>query len=127
MNYRHTKKVPLSFADAIEKTKDALAKEGFGILTEIDVAATLKKKLDVEHGPYHILGACNPALAHQALQAEQEIGLFLPCNVIVYQHEGDVFVSTIRPVAAMSMIDNAALAAVAAQAEEKLLAAIEAI
>ncbi len=127
MKYNYTKKVSLSFSDTIQKTKEALTANGFGILTDIDVAATLKNKLDVTYEPYLILGVCNPALAYKSLQAEKEIGLFLPCNVIIYEQEGNVFISVIRPTIAMGMIENETLATVAAQAEKKLLSAIESI
>jgi len=127
MNYSIQKRVAGTFAEAVEKTKAALATEGFGVLTEIDVAATMKKKLDVEYENYVILGACNPTLAHQALQAEKEIGLFLPCNVIVYEHEGGVVVSAIRPTTAMSMVSNEWLGGIAREAEKRLRAAVESI
>lgn len=122
MNYAFTKKLSVPFAEAISRTKDALAKEGFGVLSEIDVQETMKKKLGVAHAPYVILGACNPSLAHEALIAEKGVGLFLPCNVIVYEDEGGVTVSIIRPVVAMGGIPNAALEKVAKVAEEKLYA-----
>lgn len=99
--YSLTSKLPnIEFADAVERVKSALATEGFGVLTEIDVQATLKKKLDVSTRPYLILGACNPPLAHQALQADPVIGVLLPCNVVVAaDDEGGVVVSAIDPVA----------------------------
>ena len=120
MNYSIKKQVNYSFTGAVSKTKAVLAEEGFGILTEIDVKATLKNKLDVEWDNYVILGVCNPSLAYQALQEEKEIGLFLPCNVIVYEDKGKVFVSAIIPTVAMKMIENKSLNKVASQAEEKL-------
>lgn len=120
MNYNIKKQVNYSFTDAVAKTKSILAEEGFGILTEVDVKATLKNKLDVEWDNYIILGVCNPSLAHKALQEEKEIGLFLPCNVIVYEDKGKVFVSSIVPTVAMGMIENKSLIMVAGQAEEKL-------
>lgn len=124
MNYAIRKQTNYSFADAVDKTKTALAEEGFGILTEIDVKATLKKKLHVEWNKYLILGACNPPFAFQALQAEKEIGLLLPCNVIVYEENSKVFVSAIRPIVAMQMIENPAVADVAKKVEEKLIKVI---
>jgi uncharacterized protein (DUF302 family) len=127
MNYSYKKQTALSFAEAVEKTKAELAKEGFGILTEIDVKATLKQKLNAEHENYMILGACNPPFAHQALQAEKEIGLFMPCNVIVYDMGADTFVSAILPSAAMGMLGNPALSDIVAQAEVKLKKVIDAI
>jgi len=113
--------VELPYADAIEQTKQALAREGFGVLTEIDVRATLKSKIGVDFEPYIILGACNPGLAHQALTAEQEIGLLLPCNVVVRAINDDrSAVSAMDPQAALGLVDNAAVAAVAAEARERL-------
>ncbi len=125
MTYSIKKKVRYAFVDAVAKVKAALAAEGFGVLTEIDVAATLKKKLNVDYDNYIILGACNPPFAYQALQAEKEIGLFLPCNVIVYEEKGGTFVSAILPSEAMGMIDNPPLMEIARQVEEKLKKAIE--
>ncbi|MEK7148730.1 MAG: DUF302 domain-containing protein [Patescibacteria group bacterium] len=127
MNYGYTKQVALSFQEAKEKIVAALAQEGFGILTEIDVKETLKKKLGVEYGEYVILGACNPPFAYQALQSEKEIGLFMPCNVIVYEKDGSTFVSAILPTAAMGMLDNPALSKIAVEAEAKLKKAIDAV
>ncbi len=127
MEYGYKRKVQISFAEAVEKTKAELAKEGFGVLTEIDVKATLKKKLDVEYENYIILGACNPIFAYQALQAEKEIGLFMPCNVIVYEEGGAVFVSAILPTVAMGMVENPSLAGMGETAEEKLKAVVDAV
>ena len=127
MNYSIKKQVDAPFLEAVEKTKAALAAEGFGILTEIDVKATLKKKLDVEYENYLILGACNPALSHRALQAEKGIGLLLPCNVIVYEDEGAVYVSSILPSAAMAAVDNEVVREVAKEAEEKLRAVVDTV
>lgn len=125
MDYSIKEQVNLSFPEAVAKTKTALVEEGFGILTEIDVKATLKKKLDAEWNNYVILGACNPPFAFQALKAEKEIGLMLPCNVIVYENGGKVFVSAIRPTVAMNMIDNRELAGIAEKVEKKLSKAIK--
>jgi len=114
-------KVDLGYAEAVEKTKEALKGEGFGVLCEIDVKATLKAKLDVERTPYVILGACNPTLAHQALTAEPDLGLLLPCNVVVYEDEqGTVWVKAIEPGKMLSIVENPALAPVARQVREKL-------
>jgi uncharacterized protein (DUF302 family) len=121
--------VKLSYTEAIERTKEALKTEGFGVLCEIDVAATLKTKLGVEHEPYMILGACNPALAHQALAAEPDLGLLLPCNLVVYQQAGTVWVKAIEPHTMLSVVENPAVEAIATQVREKLervLAAIDA-
>jgi uncharacterized protein (DUF302 family) len=120
------KTVKLSYEEAIERVTQALKKEGFGILTRIDVKDTLKKKLNVDFRKYVILGACNPPFAYQSLQAETEIGLLLPCNVIVYEdNSGNTVVSAIDPESAMSMIDNPKLKEIAAQVAAKLKAVIE--
>ncbi len=120
MKYGYKKEVELPFTDAVLKTKSELAKEGFGVLTEIDVKATLKKKLNVDYGNYIILGACNPPFAFEALQAEKDIGLLLPCNVVVYEEQGKIFVSAILPTVAMGMVENQSLAGIAKTVEEKL-------
>lgn len=120
MSYGHTKKVNLSFQDAVMRTKEELKKEGFGVLTTIDIKEKLKEKLNVEFENYIILGACNPPLAYKALRAEQEIGLLLPCNVIVYEREGKIFISAIKPSVAMSMIENEELKCIAGEVEAKL-------
>jgi uncharacterized protein (DUF302 family) len=115
----------LAYAEAIDRVKAALKDEGFGVLTEIDVAATLKQKLGVEFEPYIILGACNPALAYRALQAEHEIGLLLPCNVIVHaEGEGKTRVSVMDPDAALGVVANDAIKPVAAEARERLQRAL---
>jgi uncharacterized protein (DUF302 family) len=120
MKYGYSKVVSLPFDEAIVKTTEVLATEGFGVLSTIDVKATMKKKLDLEYENYTILGACNPEFAHQALEAEIEIGLLLPCNVIVYQTGDEVHVSAMLPSAAMSAVENNAIADVAMAVEEKL-------
>lgn len=125
--YGYKKQVNTSFEEALQKTKEELQKEGFGVLTEIDVKATLKKKLDVDYDNYLILGACNPPFAYQALQAEKDIGLLLPCNVIVYEDEGETFASAILPTVAMSMIENEKLRSIALQVEQKLKKVIDSI
>lgn len=127
MDYAFSVKVSLPFVEALARVKDALAAQGFGVLTEINVKETMKKKLGVAYADYVILGACNPPLAHEALHAEKSVGLFLPCNVIVYEDGGDVFASALRPTSAMSMIRNDALAAVAAKAEEKLKRVVDSL
>jgi len=124
MNYGVKKQINYPFTDAVTKTKAALSEEGFGILTEIDVKATLKKKLNADWDNYVILGACNPPFAFRALQAEKEIGLLLPCNVIVYEDAGKVFASAIRPTVAMGKIKNTALVDIAKEVEDKLTKAI---
>lgn len=125
--YGYKKQVNASFEEALQRTKEELQKEGFGVLTEIDVKATLKKKLDVDYGNYLILGACNPMFAYQALQTEKDIGLLLPCNVIVYEHEGKPIVSAILPTVAMSMVENEKLRSIALQVEQKLKKVIDSI
>lgn len=127
-SYGYAKTLPTTpFADAVAKVTDALAAEGFGILATIDVAATLKKKLDVDVRPYTILGACNPQLANKALAAEPHIGLLLPCNVLV-QGEGDgATVSIMDPQAMMQVTGNPALNEVAADAEARLKRVIAAL
>ena len=110
-----------SFDQAIEDVTAELKKEGFGVLTEIDVKETLKKKLDVDFKKYKILGACNPSFAHQALQNEDKIGVMLPCNIIVEEHDnGDIEVSAVDPVASMSTVDNDSLGKIAAQVRDDL-------
>ncbi len=123
---RTTLDVP--YEEAIDKTTNALKAEGFGVLTEIDVKATLKKKLDVDFRRYVILGACNPPLAHQALSSELEIGLLLPCNVIVYETDtGQTTVSVVNPMAMMSVAESEALQSVANEAQARLRRVIESL
>ncbi len=102
--YSFGKTVEGDFDKAIERVTQALAKEGFGVLTEIDVAATLKKKLGLDMPPYRILGACNPQFAHKALEAEPEIGALLPCNVVVRQQDGKTVVDVMDPLAVMQLV-----------------------
>jgi uncharacterized protein (DUF302 family) len=127
MNYGYKKQFSISFKEGVQRTKEALAKEGFGVLTEIDVKETLKKKLAVDYGNYLILGACNPPFALKALQAEKDIGLLLPCNVVVYEDGGETFVSAILPSAAMGMVENPSLADIAKAVEEKLKKVVDGI
>ena len=121
MAYYFSKVLDMSFDDAVQKVMDELKKEGFGILTDIDVKQTLKKKLDVDFRPYRILGACNPPFAYKALQAEDKIGTMLPCNVIV-QETGDkkVEVAAIDPIASMQAVENQNLGEVAEEVQSKL-------
>ena len=115
------KPVDLGFDEALETVTEELAKEGFGVLTEIDVQATLKKKLGEDMRPYRILGACNPPLAHQAVTAVPEIGLLLPCNVLVREDdEGKVHVSFMDPGSVLGLVDNADVEPLAEQVKEKL-------
>ncbi|NJD09288.1 MAG: DUF302 domain-containing protein [Gemmatimonadetes bacterium] len=118
--------VPLPYDEAVSRVREALATEGFGVLTEIDVKATLKKKLDVDFRPYVILGACNPPLAHQALTAEPEIGLLLPCNVVVHATDDPdrSRVMVMDPVAVLALTDRADIAPLAGQVREKLSRAL---
>ncbi|RMF54622.1 DUF302 domain-containing protein [Candidatus Woesearchaeota archaeon] len=125
--YGYKKQVNLAYEKAVEKIKEELKKEGFGVLTEIDVKATLKKKLGVDFDNYIILGACNPPSAYKALQAEHDIGLMLPCNVIVYDKDGKTFASAVLPTAAMGMIENEKLSSIAQEVEEKLKRVIDAM
>jgi uncharacterized protein (DUF302 family) len=126
MSYYFTKELNASFDEAIVKVTEELKKEGFGILTDIDVKATLKKKLDVDFRPYRILGACNPPFAFQALQAEDKIGTMLPCNVVVQEKApGKVEVTSIDPVASMAAVNNPNLRTVGEQVREKLKRVID--
>jgi uncharacterized protein (DUF302 family) len=120
MNYGFIKKINLSFDDALVKVEGELKKEGFGILTTIDVKDKFKEKLNIDFPRYMILGACNPKLAHEAISAEWNIGLLLPCNVIVYEKNDAVYAGIIRPTQAMAMIDNDALRKNAEHVEQLL-------
>lgn len=120
INYGFTKEVKLSFEEVIAVVTEVLKKEGFGILTRIDVKEKFKEKLDIDFKKYVILGACNPASAHKAIVAEENIGLMLPCNVIVYEKEDKTVVSIIKPTVAMRMIENEELKQIAGDVETKL-------
>ena len=121
MDYTINRVIADADFDAVDtRTRAALAAHGFGVLTEIDVKATMKKKLDVEMPPYRILGACNPKMAYQAIGMEPRVGAMLPCNVILRKVEGGVEVSAIDPVASMQAIDNPALAGIAGEVREAL-------
>jgi uncharacterized protein (DUF302 family) len=121
--------VPLPYDRAVERIREELTKEGFGVLTEIDVKATMKKKLDVEFRPYVILGACNPPIAYEALSAELDIGLLLPCNVIVYAEDepGTCVVAALDPVAALALTGRTDIAPLAEQVKAKLVRALETV
>lgn len=126
MSYYFTKIVNLSFDDAVQRVTEQLKQEGFGILTEIDVKATFKKKLDVDFRNYRILGACNPPFAYRALQTERMVGTMLPCNVIVQEvNESQTEITAIDPVASMQAVGNPALAEIAGQVRLKLQSAVE--
>ena len=126
MSYHFSKTLDLPFDQAVLRVIDALKREGFGVLTDIDVKATMKAKLGEEFRPYRILGACNPQLAFSALKLEDKIGTMLPCNVIVQQHaSGRVEVSAVDPVASMQAIDNPSLAEVAKEVQAKLQRVID--
>ena len=120
MDYGYKKQIDAPFADVVSKVKEELKKEGFGVLTEIDVKDTMKKKIDADYDNYVILGACNPKFADKALKADKQIGLLLPCNVVVYEDGEIVTVSAIVPTVAMSVADVSELAEVASEVEEKL-------
>lgn len=126
MSYYKAKVVDMSFDDAIQKATDELKKVGFGVLTEIDVKATLKKKIDVDFRNYKILGACNPQFAHKALQAEDKIGVLLPCNVIVQETEdGKTEVAIMNPAEAMSVVENDKLEPIAGEVNKLLDTALD--
>lgn len=126
MDYYFSKKLSLSFDEAVARVVAELKREGFGVLTEIDVKDTLKKKLDVDFRKYRILGACNPSFAYRALQSEAHIGAMLPCNVIVQEYEdGRVEVAAVDPIASMQAVDNADLAEIATQVRSKLQQVID--
>ena len=128
MSYGISTKLNLSYEESVEKVKDALKEEGFGVLTTIDVKDTLKQKLNQDFRKYVILGACNPPLAHRALQAETEIGLLLPCNVIVYEaDEGGSVVSAVDPAEAMQAVENPQLAEIAEEVRAKLQRVIQSL
>lgn len=126
MSYYFSKNIDMGFEEAILKVTDELKKEGFGILTEIDVTATLKKKLDVDFRNYRILGACNPPFAYRALQAEPNIGVMLPCNVILQELEdGRIEVAAVDPLASMQAIQNGELQSIAEEIQSKLKKVID--
>ena len=120
INYGFTKELNISFEKAIEVITEALKKEGFGILTKIDLKEKFKEKLGIDFKKYVILGACNPSSAHKAILAEENIGLMLPCNVIVYAKKDKTTVSIIRPTAAMGMIGNSELGQISKKVETQL-------
>ena len=128
MSYYFSKTIDEPFDKAIVKVVLSLKNEGFGVLKEIDVKETLKKKLDVDFQKYTILGACNPSFAYQALKAENKIGIMLPCNVIVQEiSEGEVEIAAVDPVASMKAVENPAVFEIAKQVQEKLKKVIESL
>jgi uncharacterized protein (DUF302 family) len=119
--YHFSVTVSGDFDQVVERTRDALAKEGFGVLTDIDVAATMKDKLGVDHEPYRILGACNPPMAHQAIEADPAIGVLLPCNVVVRANgEGRVLVDFMDPEAVLDLVDKPVISKVAGEVRTRL-------
>jgi len=127
INYGFTKEMDIPYGKVISLVREALKKEGFGVLTEIDVQKIMKERLGIDMSKYIILGACNPPNAYKALLAEENIGLMLPCNVIVYEKGGKTVLSFIRPAVAMQMVDNANLQKLAEEVEGKLKKAFDAI
>jgi len=128
-DYCQKRQVALPFEEAITRTRDALSVEGFGILSEIDVRATLQKKLQVDFRPYTILGACNPPLAHRALTAEPDIGVLLPCNVVVYEGEnsGESVVVAVDPEVSLGRVENTVLAPLAREVKQRLGRVLDAV
>jgi len=128
MSYYFSKKLTISFDRAIEHVTQALARKGFGVLTNIDVRATMKKKLNIDFRPYTILGACNPQFAHKALQIEDKVGTMLPCNVVVQEiGNGEVEVSAVDPIASMSAIENPKLSSIASEVRSMLKHVIDSL
>lgn len=127
MEYGYKRRLRGKFDDIVSKARAELKKEGFGVITEIDVKKTVKEKLGADFDNYIILGACNPPFAHKALLAERDIGLFMPCNVIIYEENGAVFVSAIKPTLAMSMTGNPVLKPLADEVENRLKKTVDSI
>ena len=127
MSYGFSRTVPLSYEDAVKRVTEELKKEGFGVLTTIDVKATLKQKLNVDFNNYVILGACNPPFAYQALLAEEQIGLLLPCNVIVYEKGGITTVAAFDPMSMGNVMKNDAMLPIAEEINTKLQRVINAL
>ena len=127
MNYGFSKTLKMPYEEVVDKVTEELKSEGFGVLTSIDVRDTLKKKIDVDFKKYIILGACNPSFAHKALQAEEEIGLILPCNVIVYEKGDSTVVSFFDPELMSQVVDNENLKNIAAEVKQKLLRVYNAV
>ena len=127
MQYGFSKTIDLSYEQAIEKVTDELKKEGFGVLTSIDVKETLKQKINVDFKKYTILGACNPPIAHKALQEEEELGLLLPCNVIVYEKDNKTRVSIFDPMVMTWILENDNMKPIATEVQERLQRVLKAI
>ncbi len=127
MEYGFSKTVDLSYEDAIRKVTEELQKEGFGVLTTIDVKETLKRKLDVDFTRYVILGACNPPFAYKALQAEEQIGLLLPCNVIVYERKGKTVVGAFDPMVMTALLGNEKIQPIATELKQRLERVVSAV
>lgn len=127
MDFGFSKILDLTFEKAVEKISVELMKEGFGILTEIDVKETMKKKLNLEFKNYKILGACNPTIAHKALQLEEELGLLLPCNVIIYEKESKSVVSVFNPLIMTEFVNNKEMIEIAEEVKSKLISALESV
>ena len=125
VSYTLSTTTPLGFTDAVARVREELASEGFGVLCEIDVQATLKQKLDVDRDPYLILGACNPKLAHGALQAEPELGVLLPCNVIIYTQDGDTHIAAVNAEQMLSIVANDELTETASEVRRRLAAVVK--
>jgi uncharacterized protein (DUF302 family) len=125
--YAFGKTVNMTYAQALDAVTQALAKEGFGVLTEIDVAATLKKKLGIERPPYKILGACNPQFAHKALEAEPQIGALLPCNVVVREDAGKTVVEFMDPDAVLKLVERPEIGKIAAEVRARLQRVMQAL
>jgi uncharacterized protein (DUF302 family) len=124
-SYTLTAATPHGFDEAVARVRDELGEAGFGILSEIDVQATLQKKLGIDREPYLILGACNPPLAHAALEAEPELGVLLPCNVVVYTQSGQTHIAAVDAEQMLSIVGNPALADTAAEVRDRLAAVVE--
>jgi uncharacterized protein (DUF302 family) len=125
-SYGYSKVVPMGYEEAIKHVTEEMKKEGFGVLTQADVSATLKKRIGVDFKPYTILGACNPELAYHSLKLEEEIGLMLPCNFIVYVNDdSETVVSAINPIASMQAVENPTLADTAFEVQRKIISVVE--
>ena len=125
--YGYKKQVNLTYHDAVAKTREELAKQGFGVLTEVDVKATLKKKLNAEFDDYIILGACNPPFAFQALQVVKDVGMMMPCNVVVFRDNCQTFVEAVMPTALMNLVQNDKLKPIAEEIESKLKKVVDSL